>query len=58
MGNERNLCFLTKRETDKEGEADRQTKIDVTSRSYFQLCHFDQLTVLFSDVESVSEGES
>lgn len=43
------------RETGKEGEAGRQTgtKIDVTSRSYFQLGRFDQLTFLFSDVESL-----
>lgn len=44
-----------KRKTEKEGEADRQTKIDMTSHSYFQLCHFDHLTFLFSDVEPVSE---
>lgn len=44
-----------KTEREREGEADRQTKIDMTSHSYFQLCHFDQLTFLFSDVESLSE---
>ena len=43
LKNERNLCPYK-----DEGTAGRQTKIDMTSPSYLQLCHFDELTFLIS----------
>lgn len=51
------ICVFLQKET--EGEADRRTKIDVTSHSYFRHCHFDQLTIfIFRRSDVVCERAS